>query len=131
MSRGNLDKIYHKDSVNTDLLAKFCLVLNHDFFAHVNPFRRAEGDGSRRLPRLSVVAEDDVYEVAAGRLQAGMAQLERATQELDFLRQALQDAKSSHKDKDEIISLMKDKIAYQKGEIARLEEELAECSAGR
>lgn len=32
MSRGNLDKIYKKDSVNTDLLAKLCTTLNHDFF---------------------------------------------------------------------------------------------------
>lgn len=38
MSRGNLDKIYKKDALATDVLAKFCLVLGYDFFTHVNPF---------------------------------------------------------------------------------------------
>ena len=124
MSRGNLDKIYHKDSLNTDLLAKLSVVLNYDFFTHVNPYRKGEVEGIRRLARFKTSVSDEAFEAANNRLQEGLIQLERAEQELEYLRASLKDAKSAHQDKDEIISLMRDKTAQQDEKISGLEVEL-------
>lgn len=124
MSRGNLDKIYHKDSVNTDLLAKFSEVLKYDFFVHVNPFRQNELGRSGGPSRFSVVEDENAADVAQEKLREVYDKLGRQQQEVEFLRGSLQDIKSHLADKDEIIGLQKDKINYQKGEIEWLASEL-------
>lgn len=126
MSRGNLDKIYHKESLNTDLLAQFCLVLDYDFFQHVNPFRRVNEDASSHTSRFSIVAEDPAdYGLASGQVREALSQLDSARQELNFLRTSLGDIKNNLRDKDEIIALQKDKIALQQDKIAFLETRIA------
>lgn len=124
MSRGNLDKIYHKGSINTDLLAKFSLVLGHDFFAYVNPFRKGEAEFDRRFAKFNVVPDDEGLDAANVRLREGLLRLEQAQQELEYLRASVADAKSAHKDKDEIIALMRDKNRFQEEKIAFLESQL-------
>ena len=122
MSRGNLDKIYHKDSINTDLLAKFSLILGYDFFVHVNPFRKNEREDRLRNPRARAKNGDPNLEEAHTRLAEALEKLDRAQQELNYLRTMINDAKSSHKDKDEIINLMKDKISRQEQHIRDMEQ---------
>lgn len=113
MSRGNLDKIYHKDSLNSDLLAKFCLVLKHDFFRYVNPFRKsADATPVISLYNNEVHEEQAAYYSNYDDLQAAMKELEHASRELDFLSRTLDDLKNSLRDKDEIIQLQKEKIAF-------------------
>lgn len=116
MSRGNLDKIYHKESLNSDLLAKLCGVLDYDFFRHVNPFRRGEVDKVRPFHPFSdgnrVEEDQQVYQTPGNQIEKFLRDLQAADQELVFIRQNLEDLRNSVVDKDEIISLQKDKIAY-------------------
>lgn len=120
MSRGNLDKIYHKDSVNTDLLAKISEVLGYDFFVHVNPFRREELARGRTGSPFSLVEGNSEISAAEEKLGEAHAELERLEQEMAFLKANLQDLKTHLADKDAIISLQQDKVAYLTGEIQRL-----------
>lgn len=124
MSRGNLDKIYHKDSVNTDLLARFSEVLRYDFFVHVNPFRKEELKRSAMPGRFNVVEDESAIDAAQEKLRVVYEKLERQEQEVEFLRNSLQDLKSHLADKDEIIALQKDKISYQDKEIQSSNAEL-------
>lgn len=107
MSRGNLDKIYKKDSVNTDLLARLCTVLDHDFFQYVNPFVMAELDG----PRL-YGAEDDPGErrTPVSRLNKCMSDLHDAKKDMDFMEREVAMIKARLNDKDRVIGLQDDKI---------------------
>jgi transcriptional regulator with XRE-family HTH domain len=114
MSRGNLDKIYHKGSLNSDLLARLSLVLNYDFFRHVNPFRMEDHSNVRPfIPQHGRVAEPQApYHTPGDQVRDLSLDLDRAVRELEFLEQNLTDLKKSLADKDEIIALQKDKIAY-------------------
>lgn len=126
MSRGNLDKIYHKESLNTDLLGQFCLVLNYDFFQHVNPFRKDQEEQTSRRSRLSIVADESDYAAASVQLRDAMAELDRSKQELSFLRTSVGDIKNNLRDKDQIITLQNDKIALQQDKIMILETKLSQ-----
>ncbi|MEM0996665.1 MAG: hypothetical protein AAGN35_06285 [Bacteroidota bacterium] len=114
MSRGNLDKIYHKESLNSDLLARLSLALNYDFFMHVNPFRQDEHSNIRQfVPQHGRAAEAQApYHTPADQIRELELELDRAVRELEFLEQNLSDIKKSLADKDEIIALQKDKIGY-------------------
>jgi transcriptional regulator with XRE-family HTH domain len=114
MSRGNLDKIYHKDSLNSDLLARLSLSLNYDFFQHVNPFRTEEFSKARSSSNQRGRLEDPQmpYHSPSEQIRELMQELDRNSRELDYMEQNLIDVKKSLADKDEIISLQKDKIAY-------------------
>lgn len=107
MSRGNMDKIYKKDSINTDLLAKLCTILNHDFFQYVNPFVLTERDG----PRL-YGAEDEQgeYRTPVSRLNRCMGDLHDAQKELDYMEKELAMIHARLHDKDRVISLQDDRI---------------------
>jgi DNA-binding Xre family transcriptional regulator len=117
MSRGNLDKIYKKDSVNTDLLARICTVLDHDFFQYVNPFVTAEIDG----PRL-YGAEDDPGErrTPISRLNKCLGDLHDTKKDLDFMEREVALIKARLADKDRVIRLQDEKIDL-------LGSQLAEC----
>lgn len=121
MSRGNLDKIYKKDSINTDLLAKLCTTLNHDFFQYVNPFVMAERDG----PRL-YGAEDDPGErrTPISRLNRCLGDLHEAQKDLDHMEKELGQIKAHLNDKDMIILLQKDKLEI-------LTQKLADCKTSK
>ena len=123
MSRGNLDKIYHKESVNSDLLAKISLALGYDFFKHVNPFRKDEVENGAPAIWTDGVKEEYTYNSAHKKLRDAMQKLERLKQELAYLKTAVDDAKRSLNDKDEIIALMKDKMESQSRLIESLEAE--------
>lgn len=114
MSRGNLDKIYHKESLNSDLLARLSLSLNYDFFQHVNPFRSEEFSNVRGYyPNQGRVEDPQMpYQSPSEQIRELMQELDRNTRELEYLEQNLVDVKKSLADKDEIISLQKEKIAY-------------------
>jgi DNA-binding Xre family transcriptional regulator len=119
MSRGNLDKIYKKDSINTDLLAKLCTTLNHDFFQYVNPFVLAERDG----PRLYGAEEDPGERHSPiSRLNRCMGELHDAQKDLDHLDRQIALVKGQLNDKDKIISLQSDKID-------QLQQKLSDCNA--
>jgi transcriptional regulator with XRE-family HTH domain len=124
MSRGNLDKIYHKESVNSDLLARLCISLNYDFFQHVNPFRSDEFALSRGIHPAVGRAEDpqSQYLSPSEQIRDLTTELDRNARELEFLEQNLRDLKKSLADKDEIISLQKDKIAYLTEQLDELKE---------
>ena len=123
MSRGNLDKIYHKESINSDLLAKISISLGYDFFKHVNPFRKEELENGAATMWTSGVKEEYTNQSAHKKLREAMQKLDRVKQELTYLKNAVEDAKRSLNDKDEIIALMKDKLANQQKLIASLEAE--------
>ena len=128
MTRGNLDKIYHKDSLNTDQLAQFCGVLNYDFFRHINPFRADEVDKVRQLhpyqhaKHLETGEAQEVYETPGNQIEKCLRDLQAAHRELNFLQQNLQDIKSNVEDKDEIVALQKDKIRYLTDQLAACKE---------
>lgn len=113
MSRGNLDKIYHKESINSDLLAKISMTLGYDFFKHVNPFRKDELENGTPAVWAEGVKEEYTYNSVHNKLRDAMQKLDRCKQELNFLKTAVEDAKRSLNDKDEIIVLMKDKLSVQ------------------
>lgn len=119
MSRGNLDKIYKKDSINTDLLAKLCIALNYDFFQYINPFTLAERDG----PRL-YGAEEDPGErrTPMTRLNRCQQDLHDAQKDLNFMEQELGRIKAHTNDKDTIIKMYKERID-------ELREKLDQCKA--
>lgn len=106
MSRGNLDKIYHKDSISTDLLAKFCDVLKYDFFQHVNPMKTV----GKRNGGMIVAEEEHVYGETSIELRACRDQSRALERELLYMDQSIADLKNSLRDKEEIIGLQKDKI---------------------
>jgi DNA-binding Xre family transcriptional regulator len=124
MTRGNLDKIYKKDAVNTDLLAKLCIVLDYDFFQYVNPFTIAQ----RKLkgPQISGVEEPDEYdwEDTQQRIYRIMAELGEARKELAHMEENLASHKVSLNDKERLIS-------YLEGEIERLKRALEACESGK
>jgi peptidoglycan hydrolase CwlO-like protein len=44
MQPGNLNRIYKKESLPSELIARFCVALQHDFFVYVNPFTAEEAE---------------------------------------------------------------------------------------
>lgn len=124
MSRGNLDKIYHKESINSDLLAKISMTLGYDFFKHVNPFRKDELENGTPAVWAEGVKEEYTYNSVHNKLRDAMQKLDRCKQELNFLKTAVEDAKRSLNDKDEIIVLMKDKLSVQQRLIDSLQAEI-------
>lgn len=129
MSRGNLDKIYHKESVNSDLLAKISLSLGYDFFKHVNPFRKLELENDKPPAWSQSSNEEMSYHSVHHQLRDCTLQLDRCQQELSFLRTGVEDAKRSLADKEEIIFLMKDKLASQQKMIDTLQSDLKDCKS--
>jgi DNA-binding Xre family transcriptional regulator len=119
MSRGNLDKIYKKDSINTDLLALLCTTLNHDFFQYVNPFVLAEREQS-----VFYNVEDGLgqYRSPINRLNRCMIELHDTQKDLDHLDRQIALIKTQLSDKDKIISLQSDKID-------QLQQKLRDCNA--
>jgi DNA-binding Xre family transcriptional regulator len=108
MSRGNLDKIYKKDSINTDLLARLCVLLEFDFFDYVNPFKMA---GAEVGPKLHGVQEDfSEYRTPLTRLQKCLGELYDSQKELDMLEKEVVMLRAHLIDKDHIIALLTDKI---------------------
>jgi hypothetical protein len=120
MSRGNLDKIYKKDSINTDLLALLCTTLRHDFFQYVNPFVMTERDG----PRL-YGAEDDPgeYRTPISRLDRCIGELHDAQKDLNHMEKELTSIRARLADKDKVIALQDDRLE-------ELREKLGKCMAG-
>jgi hypothetical protein len=110
MSRGNLDKIYKKTSVNTDFLARLSTLLNFDFFDYVNPFKLA---GEESKPALPAVYEGSTeYNTPLTRIQKCLGELYDAKKEIDILEKEVVMLRANLIDKDLIISLLKDKTAY-------------------
>lgn len=122
MSRGNLDKIYKKDSLNSDLLAKLSIILGYDLFRHVNPFRNGTLSAEDIL-RLTA-REPNQYDMAAGELGECIQELQAAEKELEYLQQSVGDLKASMHDKDEIIGLQKEKIDFLNHQIKELKSQL-------
>ncbi len=129
MSRGNLDKIYHKESVNSDLLAKISTSLGYDFFKHVNPFRKEELENGVPAAWVEGVKEEYTYNSVHNKLRDSMLKLDLCKQELNYLKAAVEDAKRGLNDKEEIIALMKDKLAVQQRRIDSLQVEVEELRA--
>jgi DNA-binding Xre family transcriptional regulator len=117
MSRGNLDKIYKKDSINTDLLAKLCVLLQFDFFEYVNPFRMAGADVE---PKYLASEDAETYRTPMTRLQKCMGELQDTTKELDRVEQEVVYLRSANRDKEKIIGLQQDQIDYLKRKLEGL-----------
>jgi DNA-binding Xre family transcriptional regulator len=114
MSRGNLDKIYKKDSINTDLLAKLCVLLQFDFFEYVNPFKMAGAD----LQPQYLAREDAVeYRTPLTRLQKCMGDLHDTERELDRVEKEVVHLRNAVHDKDKIIGLMQEQVDYLKSRL--------------
>ncbi|MFN8393871.1 MAG: hypothetical protein U0176_04285 [Bacteroidia bacterium] len=105
MSRGNLDKIYKKDSLNTDLLAKLCVLLDFDFFDYVNPFKMK---GEQGVKPHYAQEEFNEYRTPLTRLQKCLGELHDSRRELDMLEKEVVMLRTTVKDKDHIISLLRD-----------------------
>jgi transcriptional regulator with XRE-family HTH domain len=109
MTRGNLDKIYHKAFISTKLLKRFSKVLNYDFSVHLGATNEtsideegSEGDTLRE--------KDHPYgePIEMRLLRERNVSLER---ELGYLDQTINAMKNNLHDKDEIINLQRDKIS--------------------
>lgn len=109
MTRGNLDKIYQKESIATDLLAKFCTVLKYDFFVHVNP---------NRTPEIKAGLHETLAAGENTELKEAQAHIRELEREITFLTEQVADLKRNLLDKDEIISLQKEKIAMLQSKLA-------------
>lgn len=118
MSRGNLDKIYKKDSVATDLLARISTLLNYDFFKHVNPFRKEEVE----LEANTLVGDGTTeFKTPVGKLYKCLQDLHEAQKDLDHLEKQFGQLKGHVHDKNQIIELQKDKINLLELRIKTLE----------
>lgn len=117
MSRGNLDKIYKKDSLNTDLVAKLCVLLQFDFFEYVNPFKMA---GVEVDPTSRIAHEDfSEYRTPQTRLQKCLGELYDAQKEVDMLEKEVVMLRANLIDKDRIIELQQRQLDFME---VRLEE---------
>ena len=118
MTRGNLDKIYKKDSINTDLLARMCVLLDFDFFKFVNPFRKDELE-----METPTFLEDGTAEFTTpkGKMYKCLQDLHEAQKDLDNLEKQFGQLKGHVNDKNQIIDLQKDKIALLEKRIKELE----------
>ncbi|MEM7036466.1 MAG: hypothetical protein AAF570_05745, partial [Bacteroidota bacterium] len=81
-----------------------------------------ESLGAANYPNVSVVEEGVTYLSDLAELNQALIDLKHAQRELEFMQQNLRDVKSSLQDKDEIIALQKDKIAYLLERLKLLEE---------
>ena len=124
MSRGNLDKIYHKESLSTDLLAQFSTVLNYDFFEHVNPFRNGDLLPERGVIPLGKVQKEITLKAVSREVESFSDQLIIAEKELEYAKENLSIARSSLQDKEEIIQLQKEKILQMENNIHHQREEI-------
>lgn len=123
MSRGNLDKIYHKAFLSTKLIKRFSKVLNYDFSVHLGATNETsmdeEGERTGALREGEHPYGDSVdMRIARERISS----LER---EIGYFDQTLATLRNSLHDKDEIINLQKDKIHL----LEQLNEQLKEKAA--
>lgn len=51
LDRSNVYRLFQKNSIDTDLLRRVCLVLGKDYFAMMSEDLGVKGDGSRDLPQ--------------------------------------------------------------------------------
>ncbi len=114
MTRGNLDKIYKKDSINSDLLARISVLLDHDFFKYVNPYRKEELALESPLLLNEGTTE---FSTPTGKLYKCLQDLYESQKDLDHLEKQFGQLKAHVEDKTTIINLQRDKIS-------RLEQEL-------
>jgi transcriptional regulator with XRE-family HTH domain len=118
MSRGNLDKIYKKDSINTDLLAKLSVELNHDFFQYVNPFVMAEREA---LGQFTITDGGIEPRTPLNRLNKCMSDLHEAQREIGHLERELVALRAHLVDKERVITLQEEEKGRLKKDIADLE----------
>ncbi len=118
MTRGNLDKIYRKESINSDLLARISTLLDFDFFKYVNPFRKDElemesptllGDGSAE------------FKTPKGKLYKCLQDLHESQKDLDHIEKQFGQLKAHVYDKNQIIELQRDKINLLEQQISELQ----------
>lgn len=122
MSRGNLDKIYKKDSVNTDLLAKLCILLQFDFFDYVNPFKLA---GEVVDPNSRYAQEDfSEYRTPLSRIQKCLGDLHDTKKELDLIEKEVVLLRVNLQDKERIIKLLQSQVDLQQDQIQLLKQKL-------
>ena len=105
MSRGNLDKIYHKASISTKLLARFSKVLNYDFSAHLGATNDEDEEDTKLLKDGEHHYGDSIE------MRIAREKIQSQERELGYLDQTISTMKNSLHDKDEIINLQKDKIS--------------------
>lgn len=117
MTRGNLDKIYKKDSLNSDLIARLSTLLDYDFFKHVNPFRKEEL--ALETPLLLKEGETE-FKTPTGKLYKCLQDLYEAQKELDHIEKQFGQLKAHVEDKNMIIALLRDKVADLEKQVAKL-----------
>jgi transcriptional regulator with XRE-family HTH domain len=109
MTRGNLDKIYHKAFLSTKLIKRFSKVLNYDFSVHLGATNETSIDEEGNEDGALREHEHPYGESIELRLaRERNISLER---ELGYLDQTVNAMKNNLHDKDEIINLQKDKIS--------------------
>lgn len=118
MSRGNLDKIYKKDALNTDLLAKLCVLLKFDFFEYVNPFKMA-GEPSETQPKFAHEDFSD-YMTPKTRLEKCHGELTETRRELDQIEKEVVMLRRIVEDKTHIIQLLENGKVMLEERIASL-----------
>lgn len=67
-SRQNVSLILKKESMDTQLLAKICKVLDYDFFEHIERPRRQEPEAEPPQPKVFLMVEVEPGSVADMRL---------------------------------------------------------------
>lgn len=117
MTRGNLDKIYKKDSINTDLLARISALLDFDFFRYVNPFRKEELE--MESPTL-LKDGSATFSTPKGKLYKCLQDLHESQKDLDHIEKQFGQLKAHVYDKNQIIELQRDKIKLLEQEIQAL-----------
>jgi hypothetical protein len=106
MSRGNLDKIYHKTFLSTKLIARFSKVLNYDLSVHVGANARSENDEEDD----DLVGERPQHFGDSIDVRIAKEQIRSLERELGHLDRTISVLQNQLHDKEEIVNLQKDKI---------------------
>jgi hypothetical protein len=103
MVPGNLNKIYKKTSMESEVIARFCLVLDYDFFVHVNPFFEAEAE-------LQIPVDENVRTTLA-KLQKCKTELREVDLEAKYLRKEVEHLRDNLTTSEKYIKMLEERNA--------------------
>lgn len=108
MTPTNLSKIYSKTSLNTELLAKLSIVLEYDFFVHVNPYIMEGTDFDTKMGIPLEIVEKARSHYA--RLQTCFSALKDSQRALEAVNKEVELLRTTVASKDRVEGLLQKEI---------------------
>ena len=114
----HINRIFERDTMETQTLAKICQALDYNFFAlfcefptNVNAYLAAvalgNGDANNNIGEAAVLAEIELYKERVGGLKENTSTLK---DQISTLKDTVEQLKSQLRDKDELIAIYKERV---------------------